>query len=126
MADRRRVRREISVEKYSAFRDAICGEFARDNTRAFGAQITATNARAFRHGHRGVSNPPGRPRDRAGRRNRGVAHAPAPSVTPPKWVSCAAQNAALGLPLLSSQVVGVERLARGALADTGSSTIGID
>ena len=40
--------------------------------------------------------------------------------------SCAAQNAALALLLLSSQVVGVEKLARGALADTCSSTIGID
>ena len=51
---------------------------------------------------------------------------PAPSVTSAKCVSCAAQNAALVLPLLNSQVVGLERLARGALADTGSSTIGSD
>lgn len=34
--------------------------------------------------------------------------------------SCAAQNAALAVLLLSSQVVGVERLARGALAAIGS------
>jgi hypothetical protein len=40
--------------------------------------------------------------------------------------SCAAQNAALVLLLLSSQVVGVQTLARGALAYTGSATIGFD
>jgi hypothetical protein len=39
--------------------------------------------------------------------------------------SRAAQNAALGLLLLSSQAVGVESLAGGALVDTGSSTIGL-
>jgi hypothetical protein len=33
--------------------------------------------------------------------NRGVAHAPAASVTPAKCVSCAAQNVALVVPLLS-------------------------
>ena len=38
----------------------------------------------------------------------------------------AAQNAALGVLLLSLQVVGMERLAKAAFADTGSSTIGLD
>jgi hypothetical protein len=42
---------------------------------------------------------------------------------PAKCVSCAAQNAALGVLFLSLQVIGVERLAREALADTGSATI---
>jgi hypothetical protein len=40
--------------------------------------------------------------------------------------SCAAQNAALVVLPPSLQVVGVERLVRGALADTGSSTIGFN
>jgi hypothetical protein len=40
--------------------------------------------------------------------------------------SCAAQNAALGLLFLRTQVAGVERLARGALVDTGSLTAGFD
>jgi hypothetical protein len=40
--------------------------------------------------------------------------------------SCAAENAAPVVLLLGSQVVGVERLAGGALADTSSSTIAID
>lgn len=52
----------------------------------------------------------------------GVAHAPAPSVTLAKWVSCAAQNAALVVLPIGLQVVGVDRLARKAVADTGSST----
>jgi hypothetical protein len=45
-------------------------------------------------------------------------------VTPAKCVSCAAQNAALVDLPLSLQVVRVEKLAREALADTGSSIIG--
>jgi hypothetical protein len=49
-----------------------------------------------------------------------------PSVTPAKCISCAAQNAALGALLLSLQVVGVERIAKAAFADTSSSTIGSD
>ena len=56
----------------------------------------------------------------------GVAHAPAPSVTPAKCVSCAAQNAAPVVLPLSLQVVGVERLAREAVTDTDSSTAGFD
>jgi hypothetical protein len=59
-------------------------------------------------------------------RNRGVAHAPAPSVTPAKCVSCAAQNAALVVLPLNLQVVGVQRLAREALADTGLATADFD
>jgi len=47
-------------------------------------------------------------------------------VAPAKCVSCAAENAALVVPPLSLQVVGEERLAREALADTGLSTIGFD
>lgn len=55
-----------------------------------------------------------------------VAHAPAQSATRSKRVRCAAQSAALVVGALSLQVVGVERLAREALADTGSSIIGFD
>ena len=73
-----------------------------------------------------MSNPPGPASGQDRPKNRGVADAPAPTLTLPKWVRAAAQNAALALLLLSSQVVGVARLARGALADTGSSTIGIN
>jgi hypothetical protein len=47
-------------------------------------------------------------------------------VTPAKCVSSAAQNAALVVLHLSLQGVGVERLAREALADSGSSIIGFD
>jgi hypothetical protein len=53
--------------------------------------------------------------------NRGVAHAPAPSVTAAKCVSCAAQNAALVALPLSLQVVGVDGLATAGFADAGSS-----
>jgi hypothetical protein len=45
-------------------------------------------------------------------------------VTPAKCVSSAAQNAALVVLPLRLQVVDVERLARAAIADTGSSSIG--
>jgi hypothetical protein len=45
-------------------------------------------------------------------RNRGVAHAPAPSVTPAKCVSCAAQNAALVVLPLNLQVVNHRSLSR--------------
>ena len=58
--------------------------------------------------------------------NRGVADAPAPSVTSAKCVSCAAQNAALVALPLTLQVVGVERLATSGFADAGSSAIGFD
>jgi hypothetical protein len=51
---------------------------------------------------------------------------PAPSVTPAKCVSCAAQNAALVVLPLNLQVVGVQRLAREALADTGLATADFD
>ena len=74
----------------------------------------------------GREQPSGPASGRQSAQNRGVAHAPAPSVTSAKCVSCAAQNAALVVLPLSLQLVGVERLARGALADTGSSTIGFD
>jgi hypothetical protein len=47
-------------------------------------------------------------------------------VTPAKCVSRAAQNAALGVLLLSLQVVRVEKLAKAAIADTGPSSIGFD
>ena len=114
-----------SAPKVQSVPRAIYSVYTRDNARANGAQIAATMRETSRHRHRGVSNP------RAGLgtdkpQNRGVAHAPAPSVTPAKCVSCAAQNAALVVLPLSLQVVGVERLAREALADTGSSTIGFD
>jgi hypothetical protein len=39
---------------------------------------------------------------------------------------CAAQDAALGVLLLSLQVVDVKRLAKAAIANTGSSSIGFD
>ena len=104
---------------------AICDAYATDNALANGAQITRRFDGGLRHRHRGVSNPPGRPRDGSRRRTGGL-------LTPPlisdaaKCVSCAAQNAALVVLPLSLQVVGVERLARKAFADTGSSTIGFD
>ena len=106
---------------------AICDEYAAKNALANGAQITRRFHWRFATQAPGVINPPGRPRDGSGQ-NRGVAHAPAASVTPAKWVSCAAQNAALVVPPLplTLQVVGEERLAREALADTGRSTIGFD
>jgi hypothetical protein len=47
-------------------------------------------------------------------------------VTPAKCVSRAAQNAALIVEALSLQVSGVERLAKAAFPETGSSTIGFD
>jgi hypothetical protein len=47
-------------------------------------------------------------------------------VTPAKCVSGAAQNAALVVLHLSLQVVGVDRLAREALANSGSLTIDFD
>jgi hypothetical protein len=74
----------------------------------------------------GREQPSGPASGRHGPLNRGVAHAPALSVTPAKCVSCAAQNAALVVLPLRVQVVGMERLAREALADTGSSIIGFD
>ena len=74
----------------------------------------------------GREQPSGPASGRQSAPNRGVAHAPAPSVTSPKCVPCAAQNAALVVLPLSSQVVSVERLARGALAATGLSTTDFD
>ncbi len=62
----------------------------------------------------GREQPSGTTSGRLSRQTRGVAHAPAPSVTPAKCVSCAAQNAALRVRLLSVQVVSVERLAKAA------------
>jgi hypothetical protein len=79
----------------------------------------------LRHGHRGASNPPGRPQDRTGR-NIGGCSRPRSISDAAQVGSCAAQNAALVFLLLRSQGIGVERLARGALADTGPSTIGFD
>ena len=46
------------------FAEGFCHGFVRDNTRASGEQITARTRGAFRRGHRGASNPPGRGRGR--------------------------------------------------------------
>lgn len=69
----------------------------------------------------GREQPSGPASGRQSAPNRGVTHAPAPSVTSAKCVSCAAQNAALAALPLSLQVVGVERLATSGFADAGSS-----
>ncbi len=74
----------------------------------------------------GREQPSGPASGRQWAQNRGVAHAPAPSVTPAKCVSCAAQNAALVVLPLNLHVVGMERLAREALTDTGPSTTGFN
>jgi hypothetical protein len=103
----------------------ICDEYASDNALANGAQITHRFDGGLRHQQRGVSNPPGRPRDRTGGKSGGLL-TPAPSVTPAKCVSCAAQNAALVVLPRSLAVVGVERLAREAFAVSGSPIIGFD
>ena len=116
----------MSARKCSAFHATICNEYATDNALANGAQITHRFGEWFATPTPGREQPSGPASGRTGPQNRGVAHAPAPSVTPAKCVSCAAQNAALVVLPLSLQVVGVERLAREALADTGSSTIGFD
>ena len=126
MADATEYGNRNQRRKCSAFRARSAMSTQRTTHVANGAQIAHRFDGGLRHRHRGVSNPPGRPRDGSRPQNRGVAHAPAPSVTPAKCVSCAAQNAALVVLPLSLQVVGVERLAREALADTGSSTIGFD
>ena len=72
----------------------------------------------------GREQPSGPASGREAAKNRGVAHAPAPSATLAKCVSRAAQNAALLVLPFSLQVVGVKRLAREALADTGSPISG--
>ena len=73
-----------------------------------------------------MSNPPDRPLDGKPRKTGGLLTPPAPSATPANCISCAAQNAARVILPLGFEVVGVERLAREALADTGSSIIGVD
>ena len=63
MADAREYKRVISAS--SAERSARdLHVYTRDIARANGAQIAATMRETSRHRHRGVSNPPGRPRDR--------------------------------------------------------------
>jgi hypothetical protein len=74
----------------------------------------------------GREQPSGPASGRQSAQNRGVAHAPTPSVTPAKCVSRAAQNAALVVRPLSLQGVGGERLASEALTDIGSSTTALD
>ena len=74
----------------------------------------------------GREQPSGPASGRQSAPNRGVAHAPALSATSAKCVSCAAQNAPLVVLSLNLQVVGVERLARATLIDTGPSTTGFD
>jgi hypothetical protein len=68
----------------------------------------------------GREQPSGPTSGRHEAKNRGVAHAPVLSVTLAKCVSCAAQNAALGVLLLGLQVVGIDRLAKAGFADIGS------
>jgi hypothetical protein len=55
---------------------AICDEYATNNALANDAQITRRFDGGLRHRHRGVSNPPGRPRDGSRRRTGGL-------LTPP-------------------------------------------
>ena len=105
---------------------AIYSRYTRDIARANGAQIAATMRETSAAPTPGREQPPGPSSGQDKPQNRGVAHAPTPSVTPAKCLSCAAQNAALVVLPLSLQVVGVERLAREALTDTGSSTNGCD
>ena len=91
-----------------------------------GTAIAIGNPRDIATLTSGREQPSGPASGRQWVQNRGVAHAPAPSVTLAKCVSCAAQNAALVVPRLSLQVVGVERLAKAAIAVTGLSGIGFD
>jgi len=95
-------------------------------THAQTARRSLEHFRVVRDIDTGREQPPGSTPGQDRPQYRGVAHAPAPSVTPAKCLSCAAQNAALGVRFLSLQLVGVERLATAAFADTGSSTIGFD
>ena len=73
---------------------AICGEYAANNTLANGAQITHRFDGGLRHWHRGREQPFGPASGRQSAQNRGVAHAPAPSVTPAKCVSCGTERRA--------------------------------
>ena len=103
----------------------ICDEYATNNALANDAQITRRFDAGLRHRHRGVSNPPGRPR--AGQAEESGGCSRPRSISDAAEVGlCAAQTAAPVVLPLSSQVVGAERLASGVLADTGSKTIGFD
>jgi len=126
MADATDYGNKNSASKGQCVPCVICDEYATNNALANSAQIIHCFDGGSLHRHRGVSNPPGPASGRQSAQDRGGAHAPAPSETPAQRVSCAAQNAALVDLPLSLQVVGVERVAREALADTDSSIIGFD
>ena len=89
-----RIRKQKSALRVQSVRCVICDEYATNSALANVAQITRRFNGGLRHRHRGVSNPPGRASGRRAPQNRGVAHAPAPSVTSAKRISCAAQIAA--------------------------------
>jgi hypothetical protein len=114
------------VSKGQRVPSVYCDEYATVNALANGAHITHPFDGDFATSAPGREQPSGRASGRQWVQNRGVVHAPAPSVTPAKYVSCAAKAPALVVLPFSLQVVGVERLATAAFADTGSSTIGFD
>src|SRR5688572_26885183 len=108
-------------------------QFTRDLQRVRTTQRTCKrcadltgNARVIPTVTLGREQPPEQGSGSHPRADRGVAHAPAPSGTTAKCVSCAAQNAALLVLPLGLQVVRVERLAQSGFEDAGSSAIGFD
>jgi hypothetical protein len=86
MADAARVLVAECVSKVLCDPRAICGPYARDNARANDAQISRARREKSRHQHRGVSNPPGRPRGDTGDKPGGL-------LTPP----LTARTASVGL-----------------------------
>jgi hypothetical protein len=76
-----------SVSKAQRVPRAICNEYETDKALVIGAHFTRGFVGGSRHRHRGVSNPPGRPRDGSRRRTGGLlcttvlllATAPAPA-----------------------------------------------
>ena len=121
MAAATEYRTEISAESgVQSMRDLRCVRYE-EHTRKRRVDRSPFRLR-FATAAPGREQPSGPASGRQRPQNRGVAHAPAASVTPAKCVSCAAQNAALVVGALSLQVVDVDRLAREALTDTGSST----
>ena len=112
MADAGEHGRQKPSPKFSAFRarSTACTH-APTHVQTAGRSPTRSTRETSRHRHRGVSNPPGRPRDGMAVKVVGVAHAPAPSVPPAKCVSCAAQNAALDVLPLNLSDRGFGRLA---------------
>ena len=78
MADGNKYGRQKPGSKVQCIPCAICDEYATNNALANEAQITRPFDGGLRRRHRGVSNPPGRPRDGSRRRTGGL-------LTPPLY-----------------------------------------